>query len=163
MEFGAENDVPDAVFAPDALGISHRNGRFDDHEDVGVDFQCPFDGVLHCGGVKKVVDVIVVCGGGDNDQICVAIGGCLVCGRVEVQSPLPAPCFLKKSLDLIILDRADKLVEIFSLFLRRGDGGDLMLLGEEDCEGESDISYSCDCDLHIWRNLVLSFGSMSIQ
>ena len=56
--------------------------------------------------------------------------------------------FPEEALDLVVLDRADELIEPLRLLGRGGDRGHLMLLGEKDCQRKSDISDSCYCDLH---------------
>lgn len=36
-EFGAKDDVVDAILLANAIGVAHRNGAFDDHQHIGVD------------------------------------------------------------------------------------------------------------------------------
>ena len=78
QNFRAENDVGAAGLPAQAGGVTHRHGAFDDHRGAGVAGQH----VLHHGfnrlGVEVVGGGVAVGRGGDDDEICAAVGRCLV-------------------------------------------------------------------------------------
>ena len=116
---------------------------------MGVDLQRPFDGVLHGAGIKEVVHVVVICRRGDDDELGGAVGRRLVRGGAEVQRPLSLPGLPEKALDLIVLDGAEKGVQLVRLGLGGGDGRDLMLLGQQDGQAQPHIPHTGNRDLHI--------------
>ena len=148
QEFRAENDVVHAVLLPDGIRVAHGNRGFDDHEGLGIDLQRPFNGVLHRGGVEKVVHIVIIRGRGDDHQLGGAIGRRLVSGRMELQRPLPFPGLFEKPLDLLVPDRAEEAVQLFGLCLRGGDRRYFVLLGEKDGQGQTHIPNARNCDFH---------------
>ena len=148
QEFRAEDDISDSIFFADGLGVSDRNGGLDHHEDIGIYLQGPFNGVFDSAGIEEMIDVIIIGGCGDDHEISGAVSGCLVRGRVKMEGAGPFPGFAEETLDLIILYRAEELVEFLRFFLCCGNGRDFMLLGEQDGKAQADISYSGNCNLH---------------
>ena len=149
-ELRAEDDVINAVFLAYGVGVADRDGGLDDHHDIGVDLQHVLDRVLDCGGVEEVVDVVVV-GGRRNDNEVGARVGCVLISRSDQVELAGAFVHLaEETLDLFVLDRADELVELFRLGFGGGDGGDFVFLGEQDSQAEADISDACDGYLHRW-------------
>ena len=144
----AEDNVVDTVLLPHGIGIPHGDRRFDDHQHIGVDLQHRLDGVLHGGGVKEMVLIVVVRRRGDDDQLRRPVRGLLVCGRGKVQ--LAAPCLRlpEETLDLIVLDGADELVQLLCLCLGGSDSCHLMVLRQQHRQGEPYISNACHGDLH---------------
>ena len=131
-EFRAENDVVDVIFCPDRVGIADRNGGLDDHQNVGVDSQSLLDRVLHCRCVKKVMHIIVIGRRCDDDELRGTVCGSLIRSCVEIEGALAVSRLGKESLDLIILDGRDELVELLSFGGSGGDRGHLVILCQED-------------------------------
>ena len=97
-----------------------------------------------------MVLIVVIGRSGENDKLCRTICRSLVRGGVEVEFPLPRPCLSEETINLIILDRADELVELLSLGLSGCDGGNLMLLGKKNRKRKTDITDTGYCDFHIY-------------
>ena len=149
QEFGREDDVIHAVFLAHGVGISHGNGRFDDHQHLRIHFQHVFDGVFHGRGVEEVVLVVVVGRRGNHDQFRRAVGGILVDGGMEIQFPFALLGFPEEALDLIVLDRTDEIIQLVC-FLRRGrNRRHLMMLCKQHRQRQPNVSHSCYCDFHI--------------
>ena len=149
QELWTEDDVLHAILGSHGFRVANRNRGLDDHEDVRIYLQRPLDGIFHGTRVKEVVHIIVIGRCGDDDKLRRLIGCFLIRCRVKVQRPLPGSRLAEKPLNLIVLDRADELVQFLGLRFRGGDSCDFMLLGEQDGEAQSDISYSGYCDLHV--------------
>ena len=133
-EFGREDDVVHAVLLANGIGIPYGNGRFDDHQHVRVDTEDVLDGVLDGGGVEEVVFVVVIGRGGDHHELCGTVGRIFVHGGAEVELALALPRLAEETLDLVVLDRADEIVQLIRL-----PGGSryrhhLMMLGEQNRE-----------------------------
>lgn len=103
--------------------------------------------------IKEMVHIIVVGRYGDNHKISGTISGCLVRGSVKVEFPLTCARLGKEPLDLIVLDRADKLIRLLLLCFYSGNRRNFMLLGEQNSKAKSDISYSCYSDLRVLLSL----------
>ena len=92
-----------------------------------------------------MVHIIVVGRCGDDNQLGALVRCFLIRCRVKAQLSAAFPGFLEEPLDLIILDWADELIQLLRLCFCGGNGCDFMLLGEQDGEAKSYISYSCNC------------------
>ena len=147
-EFGREDDVVHAVLLADGVGVTYGNGGFDDHHDLRIDLQDMLDGVLDGRGVEEVVLVVIVGRSGDHHEFGGTVGRVLVHGGAEVELALALLRFAEEPLDLVVLNRADEVVE-FSCFL--GGGGNrrhLVMLGEQYREGKSHVPYACYSNFH---------------
>lgn len=69
QEFRAEDNVLDSVLLPDGFRVANRNGTLDNHEDIRIDFQCPFDSILNGRCVEEVIYIIIICRRGDDNQL----------------------------------------------------------------------------------------------
>ena len=127
-EFRAENDIFDAVLLLDGIGIADGDGALDNHQDVGIHLERPFDRVLYRRGIEEVVHIVIVGRGSDHNQVRGAVSRSLIGSGAQVQLALTGVRFLKKALDLVILDRADELVELLRLGFGGGDRGHLVVL-----------------------------------
>ena len=134
QELRAEDDVPDAVFFPDALGISDRDGGFDDHHHIGIDLKSPFDGILHCGSIKEMIHVIIIRRGRDDDQFCSSVCGSFVSCSMQVEFTFAVSGLAEETFDLVILYGTDELVESVCLRRSGSDRSHFMLLSEQDCK-----------------------------
>ena len=153
QEFRAEEDVVRTVLFADGFRVAHRDGGLDHHEHVGVHFQRPLDGVLHGGGVKEVIHVVIVRRRGDDDQLGAAVGLGLIGGGAQVQRPLPFPRLAEKALNLFVLNGAYKAIELFGLGLGGGNGGDFVVLCQQHGKAQSDVAHACNSDLHSGSSL----------
>ena len=64
----------EGILDVEGTGVAYGDGALDDHDGVGVDAQDEVDDVLDVVGVEEVLDGIVVGGGGDDDEVGVAVG-----------------------------------------------------------------------------------------
>ena len=133
-ELRAEDDILDSIFFSYGFCIANRDRRLDNHQDIRVHLQRPLDGILNGACIKEMVHIVVVGRCGDDNQLGALVRRFLIRCRVEVQRSLSCSRLSKEPLDLIILDRADELIELFRLLLSGSNGCDFMLLGEQDGE-----------------------------
>ena len=152
-ELRREDDVVDAVFLPDAVGVTHRHGALDDHQHLRVHAQHMLDRILHGAGVEEMMLIVVVGRRGDDDQFGRRIGGVLVHGRGQVELALAFADLPEEALDLIVLDGADELVEFVRLGRRRGNRCNVVVLGKEYGEAQTHIADSGDGDVHVKTGL----------
>ena len=131
QEFRAEDNVVNAVFVADGIGVADGDGAFDDHQNLRIDPQHVLNGILHRGGVEELTHVVVVGGCGDDHQFGLLVSGVFIGGGGEVQRALTGLRFRKEKPDLVVLDRADELVELFGLSRCGGDGGHLVMLRQQ--------------------------------
>ena len=89
------------------------------------------NGILHRGGVEELTHVVVVGGRSDDHQFGLLVSGILVGGGGKVQCALAGLRLRKEKPDLVVLDRADELVQLFGLGRCGGDGGHLVMLRQQ--------------------------------
>ena len=153
QELRAEQDVVVAELLADMLGVSYRNGRLDDDRRLilGRSVFCRLHDKLydrfHSAAVKEVLLGIVVGRRCHNNKIRVSVSLSRVSGRLEIQLSRPLLRFSKKLLDILVLDLRFVVVELLHLLRDNVHCGDIVVLGEEYGEGQTDVTGSGDGDL----------------
>ena len=95
-----EDDVLATSFLTDALCISNRNGRLDDHNCIRVIFHDQPNHSLDCRCVEKVFLAVVVRRSRNNNKVRIAVGefGVQRCGQIQL-------LFSQILLNIFILNR----------------------------------------------------------
>ena len=109
-EFWAEYDILNSVFFTHWFSISDRYCWLDDHENIWIYFKGPFYCIFNGRGIKEMINVIIICRCGYDNQFRIFVGGFLVGCCMKIQFSLSFSGFLKKSFYLIILDWTDELI-----------------------------------------------------
>ena len=135
QELRAEDDVPAAGPLADRPGVADRDGGLDHHDRVRVDPHDQVDHGLHRGRVEEVLLAVVVCGRRDDHEV-----------RVRVRA-LPVQCggqvqllLREVPLDVLVLDRADPLVDLLDLLWDDVHRGDMMVLAQQRRERQSHVT-----------------------
>jgi hypothetical protein len=100
QEFGGEDQVRSAEGFTGTLGITDRNGGFDYHRRIRIEFYDVVDDVFDGPGVEVVGLGVVVGGGGDDDVVGADIGVLFVQRGAEIKRPV-----LEEIFDLGIFNR----------------------------------------------------------
>ena len=141
-ELRGEEDVRSAVLLTDRGGIADGHGALDDHDGIGIGCQHRFDDGFNGRGIKKVLLGIIVRGGGDDHKIRVRAGAGPVQSGGQVQG------FLRKVFfNILVLNRADAMIDLLHLFRNDVHKGDVMEAGKEDGNGKADITGSVNGDV----------------
>ena len=148
-EFGREDDIVDAVLLADGVGIPYGNGRFNDHQHVRVDAEDVLDGVLDGGGVEEMVLVVIIGRSGNDDELRGAVCRLLVHRGAKVQFAFAFLRFAEEALDLVVLDRADKVVQLICFLGSSGNCRYFMVLGKQHRQRQPHIPHTRYCNLHI--------------
>ncbi len=102
--------------------------------------------------LRKVHDELlsdsVVGGRGDDGVIGARAGLDNVDGRVQVELALPRLCLRQESLDLVVLDGRLEAVDLLDLLGHDVQRVHLIVLQEQDGEGQADVAGTGDSDLH---------------
>ena len=149
QELWAEEDLAVAQSLSQARGIAHGDRRFDDDPGVRVHRAHGGDGGLDGGSVEEVLIGIVVGGRGDDGVVGARIGLGHVHGSVQVELALPRLCFRQESLDLVVLDGRYVVVDLLDLLGHDVQRVHLVVLREQDGEGQADVAGTGDSDLHV--------------
>ena len=96
-------------------------------------------------GVEEILLGVVVGRGGDDDEVGVAVGRAGVQRGGQPQRP-GGEVFL----DLLVLDRADAVVDLVDLLGDHVHRHHLVVLREEGGEAEAYVTGAGDCYLHIF-------------
>ena len=148
QELGAEKKIKllDAfllVFHIEAAGVTHWDGRFDDHHGIGIHFQHCIDDGFDSGSVEEILLGVVVSGGGDDHEVGVAVTGLLVEGSLEAQRLVG-----EIILDVVVLDRRLLMVHQINAFGNDVDSGDIIMLGQQSGNGKTDIAGTGNRNFH---------------
>ena len=142
-EFRREENGKVRIDGGNFLGVSDRDGGFDDDDGLGADAldlgEDGFDG--RCVEVVRLC--VIVRRSGDDDQVCVPVRAVAIHGGGEVEILVRQVVF-----DVIVDNRGFLPVDHIHFFLDDVHGSDLMVLGEEDGIGEADVACACNCDFH---------------
>ena len=160
QELRAEDDILYSVLGLHLLRVSDRDRGLDDHQHIRVHLQYPLDGILYRRGIEKMSLIVVVGRSRYDDQLCRRISSLFIYRSMEIQDTFTGPGLSEKSFDLIILYRAYKRVELFSLSRSCGDSSHLMLLRQQNSQRKSDIPYACNRDLHTVILLIFLSGNI---
>ena len=148
-ELGAEEDLAVAQFLSQASGVADGDGRLDDDPGVRVHRAHGGDCGLDGAGVKEVPVRIVVGGRGDDGVVGARIGLGHVHGGVQIELALPRLGLRQEALDLVVLDGRLIVVDLLDLLGHDVQGVDLVVLREQDGEGQADVAGTGDSDLHV--------------
>ena len=151
QEFGAEEDVVSPELLADLPGVAHRDCGFDDNSGlfgiVCCYLQNQFDDGLYSRAVKIVFLLIIVGRHGDNDEVGIFVCGRSVCGGGQVELTLAFFGLAEVFLNIFVFDRRFEVVDLFNSFGKDVDGGNIIVLGEQSGQGETDVASSRHCDL----------------
>ena len=154
QELGAEEDLGVSQPLPKPRGVADGDRRLDDDPGVRVHGANGGDGGLDGTGVEEVFIAVVVGGRGDDGVVGAGVGLGNVDGGVQVEFALPRLGFRQEALDLVVLDGRYVVVDLLDLLGHDVQGAHLVVLREQDGEGQADVAGTGDSDLHI--NLQLS-------
>ena len=139
QELRAEDDVPGAGPLADRPGVADRDGGLDHHDRVRVDLHDQIDHGLHRGRVEEVLLAVVVRGRRDDHEVCVRVRAFPVQRGGQVQLLLR-----EVPLDVLVLDRADPLVDLLDLLRNDVDRGDMMVLAQQRRERQAHVTRAGD-------------------
>ena len=153
QELRAEQDVVDAEFFADVPGVSYRNGRLnDDCRLILRRFVCrglhdKLYNSFHSTAVKEILLGIIVGRRSHNDKIRVFISLSCIRSCLEAQLSRSLFRFSQKLLNILIPDRRFIIVELLHFLRNDIHRGDVVVLGEQNSEGQTDVAGSGDGDL----------------
>ena len=149
QELWAEEDLAVAQPLAKPRGVAHGDRRLDDDPGVRVHRANGGDGGLDGGSVEEVPVRVVVGRRGDDGVVGARI--CLghVDRGVQVELALPRLCFRQESLDLVVLDGRHIVVDLLDLLGHDVQSMHLIVLREQDGEGQADVAGTGDSDLHV--------------
>ena len=147
-ELRREDDIVDAVFLAHTVRVADRDGALDDHQDHRVDLQHMLDCILNGARIEEVVLVVIVGRRGDDDQLGRLVGSVLVHGRGQVELALPLERLAEEALDLIVLNRANELIEFVRLRRRSGYSSNFVVLCQQHGQRQTDIADTGNGDIH---------------
>ena len=124
-------------------GVADRDGGLDDHHRARIDGQHVFDHCFDRAGVEVVGLGIVVGRGGDDDVIGAGVSLLLIQRGLEIERAMGEIVF-----DLDIFDRRLFAVQHRHFFGQDIERHHLIVLGEQNGIGESDVAGSGDGDFH---------------
>ena len=159
QELRAEEDLLVAQPLTKARSVADRDGRLDDDPGVQVNRAHGGDGGLDGARVEEIPVGIVVGGRSDDDEVGARIGLRHVHGGVQVELALPRLGLRQESLDFVVLDRRLVVVDLLDLLGHNVQRVDLVVLREQDSEGQADVAGTGDSDLHIILQLSKSNSS----
>ncbi len=124
-ELRAEEELRGGVLLLHRGGEADRDGALDDHHGSGVHLQNQLDDFLDVTGIEEVLDRVVVGRRGDDDEVGARVSRPGVQGRGEIQLLL-GQIFL----DILVLNGADPVVDLFDLLGNHVHGHDGVPLRE---------------------------------
>lgn len=141
-EFGEEEEVElsdstGGVADVEAAAVSYGYGGFYHHDGVGIDAEHEVDHVLYAVGVEEVLDGVVVCRGGDDHEVGVAVG----LGSVERGCEVKL-LFGEIFLDILVLYGRAAGIDEVDFLGNYVDGCHMVVLGEECGYAETNVAGS---------------------
>lgn len=161
QELRAEEDFAVAQPLAQARGVADGDGRLDDDPGVRVHRAHRGDGGLDGAGVEEVPVRVVVGGRGDDGVVGTRVGLGHVHGGVQVELTLPSLCFRQESLNLVVLDGRLVVVDLLDLLGNDVQRVDLVMLREQDGEGQADVAGTGDSKFHQLFPLLNLFNTAS--
>ena len=73
QELWGKDDIVGVELRTDALGVTHRNGTFDDHNSRRVHLHDLLDNILNGRGVEKVLGTVIVGGRSNHHEVSIAV------------------------------------------------------------------------------------------
>lgn len=159
QELRAEEDLVVTQPLAQARGVADGDGRLDDDPGVRVHRAHGGDGGLDGARVEEVPVRVVVSGRSDDGVVGARIGLGHVEGGMQVELALPRLGLRKEALNLIVLDGRLVVVDLLDLLGHDVQRVDLVVLREQDGEGQADIAGTGDSDLHVILQLLKSNNS----
>ena len=159
QELRAEEDLAVAQPLSQTRGVAHGDGRLDDDPGVRVHRAHGGDGGLDRRSVEEVLVRVVVGGRGDDGVVGARVGIGHVYGGVQVELTLPRLCLRQEALDLVVLDGRHVVVDLLDLLGHDVQRVHLVVLREQDGEGQADVAGTGDSDLHVILQLSKSNNS----
>ena len=144
QELGAEEDLVVAQPLAQARGVADGDGRLDDDPSVRVHRAHGGDGGLDRRSVEEVPVAVVVGGRGDDGVVGARVGLGHVDGSVQVELALPRLGFRQEALDLVVLDGRYVVVDLPDLLGHDVQRVHLVVLREQDGEGQADVTGTGD-------------------
>lgn len=159
QELGAEEDLAVAQPLAKARGVADGDGRLDDDPGVRVHRAHGGDGGLDGARVEEVPVRVVVGGRGDDGVVGARVGLGHVHGGVQVELALPRLGLRQEALDLVVLDGRYVAVDLLDLLGDDVQSVHLVVLREQDGEGQADVAGTGDSNLHVILQLSKSNNS----
>ena len=144
QELRAEEDLAVAQPLAKASGVADGDGGLDDDPGVRVHRAHGGDGGLDGGSVEEVPVRVVVRRRGDNGVVGVRVGLGHVHGGVQVELALPRLGLSQEALDLVVLDGRYVVVDLLDLLGHDVQRVHLVVLREQDGEGQADVAGTGD-------------------
>ena len=163
QELRTEEDLAVAQPLAQARGVADGDRRLDDDPGVRVHRAHGGDGGLDGAGVEEVPVRVVVGGRCDDGVVGTRIRLCHVYGCVQVELALPRLGLRQEALDLVVLDGRQVVVDLLDLLGHDVQRVDLVVLREQDGEGQADVAGTGDSDLHVILQLSKSGTNSSLM
>ena len=126
-----------------AAAVAYGDGTLDDHSGLWVYLENKVDDVLDVVGVEEVLLWVVVGGGGNDNEVGIAVCLSAVEGCAQVQ------LFLGQVfLDILILNGRYAVVDFLDFLGDDVNGYNFVVLCQQSGDTQSYISCSCDCYFH---------------
>ena len=149
QELRAEEDLAVAQPLAKARGVADGDGRLDDDPGVRVHRAHGSDGGLDGARVEEVPIAVVVRRRGDDGVVGARVGLGHVDRGVQVELALPRLGLRQEALDLVVLDGRLVVVDLLDLLGHDVQRVHLVVLREQDGEGQADVAGTGDSDLHV--------------
>ena len=124
--------------------VTDRDRGFDDDRRlcflISGGFLDKLEDAFDSRAVKEILFGVVVCGRGDDDEVSFAVGRCAVYGSGESELAFSFFRFRQIFFDILVLDRRDKLIDLFYLFGKDVDCRDFIVLSQQDRQGQAYIA-----------------------
>lgn len=144
QELGAEEDLAVAQPLAKARGVADGDRRLDDDPSVRVYRAHGGDGGLDGARVEEVPVRVIVRRRRDDGVVGARVGLGHVDGGVQVELALPRLGLRKEALDLVILDGRYVAVDLLDLLGHDVQCVHLVVLREQDGEGQADVAGTGD-------------------
>ena len=148
QELGAEEDLAVAQSLSQTRSVADGNRGFDNDPGVGVHRSHGGDGCLDGGRVEEVPVRVIVGGRGDDGIVGARVGLGHVDGSVKVELALPRLGLRQEALDIVVLDGRLEVIDLLDLLGHDVQCVHLVVLREQDGEGQTDVAGSGDCNFH---------------
>lgn len=159
QELGAEEDLAVAQPLAKARGVADGDGRLDDDPGVRVHRAHGGDGGLDGARVEEVPVRVIVRRRRDDGVVGARVGLGHVHGGVQVELALPRLGLREEALDLVVLDGRYVAVDLLDLLGDDVQSVHLVVLREQDGEGQADVAGTGDSNLHVILQLSKSNNS----
>ena len=148
QELRAEEDLAVAQPLAKARGVADGDRGLDDDPGIRVHRAHGGDGGLDGARVEEVPIAVVVGGRRDYGVVGTRVGLGYVHGGVQVELALPRLGLRQEALDLVVLDGRYVAVDLLDFLGHDVQGVHLVVLREQDGEGQADVTGTGDGNLH---------------